>query len=111
MKNSKISKTLKQYRKQNNLSVKDVTLLLRTKEVAVATKTVYGWESGQTQPDANTLLILCTIYGINNVLETFGYAPNQNPTLYLTEVEQRLVMQYRCLPDFQNAIHKLLDLE
>ena len=41
----------------NNLSVRDVTELLEEKSLKVAEKTVYGWESSATQPDADTLLL------------------------------------------------------
>ena len=62
MKNRKIAEVLKAYRKMNNLSVRDVTELLEEKSLKVAEKTVYGWESSATQPDADTLLLLCDIY-------------------------------------------------
>ena len=52
----------------NNLSVRDVTELLEEKSLKVAEKTVYGWESSATQPDADTLLLLCDIYNIDNIL-------------------------------------------
>ena len=73
MKNRKIAEVLKAYRKMNNLSVRDVTELLEEKSLKVAEKTVYGWESSATQPDADTLLLLCDIYNIDNILGTFGY--------------------------------------
>lgn len=75
MKNPNIAKVLKEYRKQNHYSVEDVVFKLEEQNLPFATKTIYGWESGQTQPDADTLLVLCKIYKIDNILETFGYQP------------------------------------
>ena len=67
MKNAKISEVLKNYRKLNKLSVRDVSGILKEKSLNVAEKTIYGWESGQTQPNADTLLMLCEIYNIENI--------------------------------------------
>ena len=52
MKNEMIAKVLKELRKQNSLTVHDVVLKLSDKAINVADKTLYGWESGQAQPDA-----------------------------------------------------------
>ena len=49
MKNPVIAKMLKYYRKSNNLSVDDIAAYLDECGISVANKTIYGWESGQTQ--------------------------------------------------------------
>ncbi len=108
MKNKKIAQVLKYYRKLNNLSVKEVSNLLEEKSLKVAEKTIYGWESSQTQPDADTLLILCDIYNIDNILGTFGY--NDDNPITLTRHEQNLIEQYRKHPELQDAVDKLLDV-
>lgn len=110
MKNPNIAKVLKAYRKMNHYSVRDVVMKLENNAVPVAEKTVYGWESGQTQPDADTLLILCSIYKIDNILETFGYTESDG-NFPLSEEERRLVQNYREAPVMQPAIKKLLDLD
>ena len=46
MKNEYIPRVLKEYRKRNQLSVNDVSILLRERSMEVAPKTIYGWESG-----------------------------------------------------------------
>ena len=108
MKNENIAKVLKEYRKHNNLSVKDVSERLNEKSLVVAEKTIYGWESGQSQPDADTLLVLCDIYKIDDILGTFGYAEKSN--FAITKSEQSLILKYREHPELQNAINKLLDI-
>jgi len=109
MKNPNISKVLKAYRKLNHYSVNDLVIKLEDNNLPVAAKTVYGWESGQTQPDADTLLILCKIYNIENILDTFGYSHSEDH-LFLSEEERNLVLQYRNHPDMQDAVKKLLEI-
>ena len=75
----------------------------------VAPKTIYGWESGQTQPDADTLLILCKIYNIDNILGTFGYNDSMD-NMFLSEEERTLILRYRDCPEMQNAVKKLLEM-
>ena len=108
MKNKKIAQVLKQYRKENSLSVPDVSRLLEEKSIHAATKTIYGWESGQTQPDADTLLVLCDIYNIDDILATFGY--NEKKAFNITKYEEELIINYRKHPELQYAVKKLLDL-
>lgn len=109
MKNPNISKVLKAYRKLNHYSVNDLVVKLEDHNLPVAAKTVYGWESGQTQPDADTLLILCKIYNIDNILDTFGYSHSED-SLFLSQEERSLVLQYRNHPDMQDAVKKLLEI-
>lgn len=48
MRNELIPKVLKEYRKRNHYSVKDVSIRLMEHDIDVAPKTIYGWESGHT---------------------------------------------------------------
>lgn len=100
---------LKYYRKIKNLSVENVAHYLQDNGIPVASKTIYGWESGQTQPDADTLMYLCKLYEIKDVLGTFGYKSNHDKML-LTEHEEALILAYRSKEVYQKAIDKLLDL-
>lgn len=112
MKNPNIAHVLKQYRKKNDISVNDVSNILKENNNYAAPKTIYGWESGQTQPDADTLMFLCDLYGITNVLETFGYQePDDNKPLILSPKERTLLLEYRKQKDMQPAIDRLLKLE
>lgn len=109
MKNEKIAKVLKEYRKKSKLTVNDVAVCLSDKSLKVSPKTIYGWESGQSQPDADTLLILCEIYNITDILPTFGYVPS-NSNFHLTTFEKELVRQFRKQLAMQDAVRKLLDI-
>ena len=110
MKNPKIAEKLKEYRKINHLSVDEVAAYLREKNIDVATKTIYGWENGQTQPSADNLMHLCRFYNIQNVLAAFGYLPSGTELPSLSNQEYKLIEAYRNHPDMQPAIDKLLDL-
>lgn len=108
MKNEKIAEVLKYYRKKNNLSVKEVAVNLKEQcSLNIAEKTIYGWESGQSQPSADTLLWLCDLYNIEDILNVFGYTAEMKQ-LRLTEHEQKLILSYRSHPEMQEAVQKLL---
>lgn len=109
MKNEMIAKVLKEARKQNALSVKEVVGRLQDKSINVSIKTIYGWENGQSQPTADTLLFLCEIYNINDILGTFGY--NNKTALQITHFEEELILHIRQHPDILDAIKKLVDME
>lgn len=109
MKNPNISKVLKDYRKLNHYTVNDLVLKLEDNDLPVAAKTVYGWESGQTQPDADTLLILCKIYKIDNILETFGYNYSEDE-LNLSLEERLIILKYREHKEMQLAVKKILGI-
>lgn len=77
-----IAKVLKDYRKKTGLSATEVVNKLSLYDRTVSPKTLYGWESGHSQPDADILLLLCNIYGINDILRAFGYStPKESDTI------------------------------
>ena len=102
MKNTRIGEVLKEYRKRNCYSVSDIAALLHEKDILVAEKTIYGWESGQSMPDPDTFLKLCEIYKIDDVLGVFGYT-DRTP-LRLTEYERNLLLNLRRHPEMLPAI-------
>lgn len=106
MRNELIAKVLKEYRKKNNLSVADVALLLHDQNIDVASKTIYGWESGQAKPSADILLTLCELYNITDILSVFGYREQKD--FHITASEQRLIEAYRAHPQLQEAVNILL---
>lgn len=110
MKNPNIAKMLRHYRKCNRLSVNEVAERLeQISPIPVAAKTIYGWESGQTQPDADMLLRLCKIYKIDDILKAFGYVTEEE-RFYLTSAEKELIVQYRKHAELQTPINMLLGI-
>lgn len=109
MKNELIAKVLKEARKQNALSVRDVVCKLEDRSVNVAEKTIYGWENGQSEPSVDTLLILCEIYNIKDIQGTFGH--KTEPSMQITDFEKKLILNLRKHPEMLDAVKKLLDMD
>ena len=78
---SSIGETLKKCRLDAGKSVKEISDLLISKGFKASEKTIYSWESGNSQPTPDALLIMCKAYGISDVLGTFGYSSDQPTTL------------------------------
>lgn len=93
---SNISATLKSKRKELNLSVKEVLDKLHARGIDVSDKTLYGWESGHRQPDADTFLVLCNIYGISS-LSGMKEAPS------ISDVAIKFAKRYENLDSFGKA--------
>ncbi len=73
-----IGETLKKCRIKAGKSVKEISDLLISKGFKASEKTIYSWEKNNSQPTPGALLIMCKAYGINDVLETFGYGQKKN---------------------------------
>ncbi|HJD23724.1 MAG TPA: helix-turn-helix domain-containing protein [Firmicutes bacterium] len=58
-----VAERLKKYRKTAGYSVKETVRMLGERGIAISDKTLYSWESGHRQPDAETFLSLCLVYG------------------------------------------------
>lgn len=65
-----IASTLKKKRKELGMSVNELLTHLKDAGIVISNKTVYGWESGHRQPDADTFIVLCRILGIESFDET-----------------------------------------
>ena len=116
MKNNRIGQVLKQYRKQNAMSVTDVMIALRDKyKLSVAEKTIYGWESNQAHPTTDTFVALCEIYKIRNLAENFSESAvkkTYKPKDFLISAEERFIIeQYRKYPELQDAVKRVLNIE
>lgn len=113
MKNSRIATVLKYYRKKNNLSVEEVVQYLSVHlGKQYSQKTVYGWESGISQPGADVFLYLCKLYEIEDVLLEFGWnEAKKKPEIQLTEEEEELVWAYRANQPMQKVVKKILDIK
>ncbi len=87
-----IGSFLKQIRKASGYSVKEAVHELEAYNIIIASKTLYGYESGHTMPNADTFITLCHIYQCENPLIIFKSAP-------LTKEERALIDRYRMLDD------------
>lgn len=95
-----IGKTLKECRIASKMSVKEISDLLTCKGFKASESTIYSWENGNSQPTPGALLTMCTAYGIDNVLETFGYnGYNEDGSIQLNLHEIEHIEKYRNLDD------------
>ena len=97
-----ISKTLKKLREQRGLTADQVG-----KIIGKSGKTVNAWENNRGQPDADTLIQLCDIYNVDNILDAFREEPADN-AFVCSEHERKLISAYRNNPAMQGAVDKLL---
>ena len=85
-----IANVLKQLRKSSGLTQKEAAERLGKKQ-----QTIASWESGQSQPDANTLFIICSLYG-TSVDEAFGFKKD-GTTIGKKDID--LIEKYHSLDD------------
>ena len=105
----KVSSLIKSKRKELDYSVKDVVSELSKRGIDVSEKTVYGWESGHRQPDADTFLILCDIYQIANLSDEISSSKGNE---IISTNEQKVIKKYRVLDEHgKMLVDNVLDLE
>ena len=103
---SSIAPLLKSKRKDLGLSVREVLAKLHEDGIDVSDKTLYGWESGHRQPDADTFLALCQIYKIGS-FSNIQKAPSD-----LSEEAQKIAKSYEKLTDHgKGAVKAILGYE
>ncbi len=91
-----ISVILKNARNSAGLSVKEAAAKLHEYGLNISPKTLYGWEGGYRQPDADIFLILCKIYGIHS----FQQISNEiTPKEKMSSDETDMIKKYRLLDD------------
>lgn len=87
-----IATVLKQLRKTSKLSANEVIEYLKEDNIDISSKTLYGYESGLSMPNANVFVALCKIYKCDNPLDIFGNT-SINP------YEFSIIEQYRALDE------------
>ena len=106
----KVGDILKNNRLRTGLSVREVSQILRTNGFErAAEKTIYSWENNNSQPTPDILLFLCNLYGIEDVLGTFGY---KKTTASLSPSEYSHIKKYRSLDEHgKELVDTILDKE
>ncbi len=74
MTKAEIAETLKKLRLDAGY-----TQIQAAEHVGKKQQTLASWESGQSQPDANTLFMLCDLYRVN-IDDAFGFRKQKDPT-------------------------------
>lgn len=100
-----IGNILKKYRVDSGMSVKEISDILTNKGFKASEKTIYSWENGNSSPTPEALLEMCTLYGVSNILEAFGYdGYNNNGSLQLNIHEINLIEKFRKLDKYGKEI-------
>lgn len=103
---SSVAPLLKSKRRELGLSVREVLGKLHEHGIDVSDKTLYGWENGHRQPDADTFLALCGIYQIGS-FSNIQKAPSD-----LSEEAHKIAESYERLTDHgKGAVRAILGYE
>lgn len=70
-----IAAALKRLRMATGLKADDVGAM-----IGKSGKTVNAWENNRGQPDADTLVLLCDIYHVDNILDEFSDKKEKGPS-------------------------------
>lgn len=104
-----IGEILKRCRIDANISVREISELLISDGIKASEKTIYGWESGNSQPTPSTLFALCKYYGIKDVLSTFS---DTTDDMNFSNSEKNLINKYRTLDRHgKKVVDTILELE
>lgn len=108
-----IGNVLRESRLNSKMSVEQVSKILTEQGYKASLKTVYSWENGNSRPDIEILMKLCDIYGIKDILKTFGYdGYKEDGSLQLNMREVDMVEKYRTLDQHgQETVSYILDRE
>ena len=93
---------IRRIRTEKNLSVRELA-----ETIGVSIKTIYGWENNRNLPDFSHYSLLRSALSVS-MDELFGFAKD---TLVLSDVEKKLIMAYRQLPEMQKSVNRLLGLD
>lgn len=91
-----IGSVLRESRVNAKMSVEQVSDILTENGFKASKKTVYSWENGNSRPDIEVLMKLCDMYGIKDILRTFGYdGYNEDGSIQLNMKEIDMIEKYR----------------
>lgn len=111
----KIGNILRESRLHTKKSVKEVSDFLIKRGYKASKKTIYSWESGNSKPDIDSFMRLCELYGIKDILKTFGYREDSENELRLSIKETELIEKYRFITSYSikgtSAIDTIIDNE
>lgn len=93
---------LKQLRKTSGLSTDNVINDLKKYGIDIKAKTLYGYESGISMPNANVFIALCKIYKCDNPMDMFG-ANSYN------QEEIKLIEKYRFISEHSSEYADMIN--
>lgn len=107
-----IAVMLKTKRKELNLSIQAVLDQLHNYGINISGKTLYGWESGHRQPDADTFLVLCKLYGIDSISGIDQILPFKQKNPPISGEAENLARDFDSLDNWgKKLVRSLVDIE
>lgn len=94
-KDMRIGVNLKRLRIKSELNAADVTELLANPDHGnhtISQKTLYGYESGLSMPNADVFLELCKIYNVRNIIKEFGFGEP-----FLPDIDGKFLLSIPCI--------------
>ncbi len=91
---------LKQLRRTSGFSANEVTDRLQEYDINISAKTLYGYESGLSMPNADAFVALCKIYRCDNPLALFGTPALKSDELGIIEKYRDLDSHGKEMVDF-----------
>lgn len=85
-----IAKTLKILRKRTDMTAKDASVALKEHGIDISAKTIYGYESGISSPNADVFIALCRIYKCRNIMDEFS----DSADVFFTNSEWNIIEKY-----------------
>ena len=90
--------TLARARKAKHLTQKDVSSLLKERYgMDVKSGSISHWEKEEAVPNARQFLLLCELYQVQNINESFGVFDQSNPLSRLNSEGMEKVYEYAAL--------------
>lgn len=100
-----IANFLKQLRKTSTFSANRVVEKLKQYNIDISAKTLYGYESGLSMPNADAFVALCKIYKCENPMDMLG-------GVSIKPAEVEIIEKYRSLDDYgRETVDIVLDRE
>lgn len=91
MTKNEIAIALRNCRKKMKLTGPVVVQKLHDMGIDLTVKALYNWETARCQPDFQAFMGLCDIYGLDNVMQEFGYGQGREPGMICGALKQELL--------------------
>lgn len=92
-----IAHALRNCRKKAKLKGPVVVQELNHMGITLTVKALYNWETARCQPDFQSFMGLCDIYGLDNILQEFGYEKEVKHEIACGVQKQELLDKVMCL--------------
>lgn len=107
--NNNIALMLRQLRKTSHMTAKEAASQLKQYDMDIAPKTIYGYESGLSMPNADVFTALCNIYHCKNAAENVRFHAEDIP---FNENELSFLYDFQALDTFgQDIVRQVLEHE